>query len=241
MLCKRRVKWCWRTQSLPSFTKNWYVSSPSWCYLHRCYSPLPSAISPFVGDWRKVWSCWKHTAQSHGRWWLLLSVHLIVAIIILEGYFDDYTSRQLIRATWTNIPYPMMTSSQCIAEGPLTPDMRGGHQMCIDSDAGQLFLYGGWNGSKEVGDLWQFTIASNKWTCLSLDTSQQVSFYHHGVKVTGYCLLISFAQARKQLWPEISVSHLLASLAGLILPLDLRMFSILKPIFVPYSQLLKPC
>lgn len=65
-------------------------------------------------------------------------------------------------------------------EGILTPDMRGGHQMCIDPDEGQIFLYGGWNGSKELGDLWQFSITSNKWTCLSLDTSQQVG------SVTGY-------------------------------------------------------
>ena len=47
--------------------------------------------------------------------------------------------------------------------------------MCLDSDAGQLFLFGGWNGSSELGDLWQFTIASNEWKCLSLDSSQEVS------------------------------------------------------------------
>lgn len=92
-----------------------------------------------------------------------------------EGFFDGYISRQLIQAKWTSIPYPAATSVQCSSENalPLTPDMRGGHQMCIDPDAGQLFLYGGWNGSRELGDLWQFTIASNTWTCLSLDTLQE--------------------------------------------------------------------
>lgn len=106
-----------------------------------------------------------------------LIVHLLQPIIhILEGFFDGYISRQLIQAKWTSIPYPAATSVQCSSENalPLTPDMRGGHQMCIDPDAGQLFLYGGWNGSRELGDLWQFTIASNTWTCLSLDTLQEV-------------------------------------------------------------------
>ena len=54
--------------------------------------------------------------------------------------------------------------------------------MCIDPDSEQIFLYGGWNGSKELGDLWQFSITKNMWTCLSLDTSQQVGsavvWYH---------------------------------------------------------------
>ena len=57
----------------------------------------------------------------------------------------------------------------------LTPGMRGGHQMCMDTDAGQLYLYGGWDGTKELGDLWRFTIVSQQWDCLSHDTSHEVS------------------------------------------------------------------
>ena len=47
--------------------------------------------------------------------------------------------------------------------------------MCIDSDAGVLYLYGGWDGSRELGDLWMFMVASSKWTCLSPDTAAQVN------------------------------------------------------------------
>lgn len=89
-----------------------------------------------------------------------------------RGFFDSHVARQMTRAKWTNIPYPLLTTLQCGPSLP-TPDMRGGHQMCIDPDAGQLFLYGGWNGTKELGDLWQFAIATNKWTCLSVDSSQE--------------------------------------------------------------------
>lgn len=100
--------------------------------------------------------------------------HLHDAVLTLGGFFDGHVARQMTQAKWTNIPYPVVTTLQCGPSLP-TPDMRGGHQMCIDADAGQLYLYGGWNGTKELGDLWQFTIATNKWACLSVDSSQEVS------------------------------------------------------------------
>lgn len=59
--------------------------------------------------------------------------------------------------------------------GMRTPDMRGGHQVCLDPDGGHLYLSGGWDGSNELQDLWQFTIKSQQWTCLALNTSQDVS------------------------------------------------------------------
>ena len=44
--------------------------------------------------------------------------------------------------------------------------------MCVDKD--MLYLYGGWDGSKELGDLWQYNISTQQWRCLSLDTAQEV-------------------------------------------------------------------
>ena len=48
--------------------------------------------------------------------------------------------------------------------------MRGGHQMCIDSEAGKIYLYGGWEGKADLGDLWVYDIAGNQWTQLSSNT-----------------------------------------------------------------------
>ena len=87
------------------------------------------------------------------------------------GFFDGFIAQQLTRAKWISIPYPVVTHGNAAA---LVPDMRGGHQMCVDSDAGRLYLFGGWNGSRELGDFWQFTIANKEWKCLSLDSSQEV-------------------------------------------------------------------
>ena len=55
------------------------------------------------------------------------------------------------------------------------PSGRGGHQMCIDSVSQTLYLHGGWDGSKELGDLWMYDITTCYWTYLYQDTSIDVS------------------------------------------------------------------
>eukprot|EP01103_Thecamoeba_quadrilineata_P009060 TRINITY_DN1876_c0_g1_i1.p1 TRINITY_DN1876_c0_g1~~TRINITY_DN1876_c0_g1_i1.p1 ORF type:complete len:733 (-),score=108.15 TRINITY_DN1876_c0_g1_i1:57-2255(-) len=50
------------------------------------------------------------------------------------------------------------------------PGMRGGHQMCIDSVDGQIFLFGGWDGNNELGDFWRYDLRESKWHCISQDT-----------------------------------------------------------------------
>lgn len=77
--------------------------------------------------------------------------------------------------------------------------MRGGHQMCIDPERGTIFhsytslvpplprgvqflfvcaetlyMFGGWDGTADLCDLWQFSVKSLQWACLSANTSQEV-------------------------------------------------------------------
>ena len=58
------------------------------------------------------------------------------------------------------------------------PGMRGGHQMCLDPGAELLYLYGGWDGSCDLGDLWRFDIRATQWACLCQDSSSVVSESH---------------------------------------------------------------
>jgi len=37
--------------------------------------------------------------------------------------------------------------------------MRGGHQMCIDPVRRCIYLYGGWDGSNDLADLWAYDLA----------------------------------------------------------------------------------
>lgn len=57
------------------------------------------------------------------------------------------------------------------------PCMRGGHQMCIDSDAGIVYLLGGWDGLKDLADLWSFNIATGTWSCIARNVKKHVKFF----------------------------------------------------------------
>jgi hypothetical protein len=53
-----------------------------------------------------------------------------------------------------------------------TPSMRGGHQMCIDVDYGLVYLFGGWDGQKDLSDFWCYNENTRLWNCLSMDTKK---------------------------------------------------------------------
>lgn len=80
-----------------------------------------------------------------------------------EELFNEYISDCTYTPVWQRI-------SPEVGE---TPPMRGGHQMCIDTDAGIIYLLGGWDGSRDLSDFWSFSISDQQWTCISADTRKQ--------------------------------------------------------------------
>lgn len=86
-----------------------------------------------------------------------------------EGLFDQYICDQDYTPKWTPIePLPN-------GENPSTyqPGMRGGHQMCLDLQTESLYLFGGWDGNRDLSDFWVFSVPSKEWTCLSSDTHKE--------------------------------------------------------------------
>ncbi|KAG0046379.1 Muskelin 1, intracellular mediator containing kelch motif [Gryganskiella cystojenkinii] len=53
------------------------------------------------------------------------------------------------------------------------PRHRGGHQMCIDTKGGFVYLMGGWDGARDLADFWAYQISTQKWILISSDTSLQ--------------------------------------------------------------------
>ncbi|CUA72936.1 Muskelin [Rattus norvegicus] [Rhizoctonia solani] len=51
------------------------------------------------------------------------------------------------------------------------PVGRGGHQLCIDVERGVVYLFGGWDGAKNLSDFWSYTIATNQWKLIHEDTA----------------------------------------------------------------------
>ncbi|KAG0283741.1 hypothetical protein BGZ96_011882 [Linnemannia gamsii] len=54
-----------------------------------------------------------------------------------------------------------------------SPRHRGGHQMCIDTKGGYVYLMGGWDGARDLADFWAYHIPSQTWILISGDTSIQ--------------------------------------------------------------------
>lgn len=51
-----------------------------------------------------------------------------------------------------------------------SPCARGGHQMCIDTKEGMIYVFGGWDGRRDLSDFWCYNIRLNEWELLSHDT-----------------------------------------------------------------------
>ncbi|KAL0820599.1 hypothetical protein ABMA28_006442 [Loxostege sticticalis] len=46
------------------------------------------------------------------------------------------------------------------------PGPRGGHQLVVDATTGTLYLFGGWNGTEDLDDLWSFDTNTERWSLL---------------------------------------------------------------------------
>ncbi|XP_072942576.1 muskelin [Epargyreus clarus] len=51
-------------------------------------------------------------------------------------------------------------------DGGARPGPRGGHQLVVDPNTGTLYMFGGWNGSEDLDDLWSYSTTEEKWTLL---------------------------------------------------------------------------
>lgn len=83
-----------------------------------------------------------------------------------QGLMDKYLNRQEYKATWAR---------QLVNGGPMgdaltlgqdqrpRPGMRGGHQLVIDNVNDRIYLYGGWDGTGDLSDLWVFDLKEKSW------------------------------------------------------------------------------
>lgn len=46
--------------------------------------------------------------------------------------------------------------------------------MCIDPEQGHIYLFGGWDGQKNLDDFWRYDIRSDSWKCLSYATQRDL-------------------------------------------------------------------
>lgn len=80
-----------------------------------------------------------------------------------KGLLDEYTEGDEYNVVWRRI-------TQDDGEAPC---VRGGHQMCINPSNGAIYMFGGWDGFTDLADLWTYDPDTQRWRCISRDTSEQ--------------------------------------------------------------------
>lgn len=94
-----------------------------------------------------------------------------------EDFYEDYLrDHQPQQTAWSPIPSLSAdpNGDATTASSASMPGPRGGHQMVCDPTTHSLYLLGGWDGSRDLGDFWMYQPAPvDRWTCLSLDTRKE--------------------------------------------------------------------
>jgi len=103
-----------------------------------------------------------------------------------RNLFEDYIKDSPCKQKWRRI--------NATDKDGNSPYMRGGHQMCIDPDLGKIFIFGGWDGSRNLADFWEYDENTEEWTCLSKDTSED------GGPTPRSCHRIAYDNINKQIY-----------------------------------------
>ncbi|KAG1589594.1 hypothetical protein G6F47_010306 [Rhizopus delemar] len=103
-----------------------------------------------------------------------------------SGIFQPYVQAAKYSPEWQRI-YALNDDGDI-------PCARGGHQMCIDVESERIYLFGGWDGKKDLSDFWSYNIKKQRWHLLSADTCAD------GGPSARSCHQICFDPARKSIF-----------------------------------------
>jgi hypothetical protein len=127
-------------------------------------------------DYKEAFSALKKQVQLEFEHPLLTQLHLslvdngdynqtedIFSQAMAEGLLDSHINNQPSQAFWQ-----LLTS-----DGGSWPSIRGGHQLCLDSESQLIYMFGGWDGTNDLADLWIYNIRDKLWKCVCKDSSEQ--------------------------------------------------------------------
>ncbi|EKM48670.1 uncharacterized protein PHACADRAFT_108484, partial [Phanerochaete carnosa HHB-10118-sp] len=72
-------------------------------------------------------------------------------------------------------PHALWTRLNAVDPDGDAPSARSGHAMCIDHENGQIYLFGGWDGQKNLDDFWVFNVQAEAWKIISYATQRDVN------------------------------------------------------------------
>ncbi len=77
---------------------------------------------------------------------------------VSDGLIDSYCTKQKYKAKWS--------VQDTLTKPEVKPGMRGGHQLIVDTNENRIYLFGGWDGFRDLSDLWYYDIKLNSWTLI---------------------------------------------------------------------------
>lgn len=126
----------------------------------RLLTPLQSILDRTAIDFEHPVVTKLHAAVVvEGDW---TQAEAVMKSLSLENCFNDYLRLSPPRILWSYLGGPCESS----------PVGRAGHAMCIDSSKRTVYVHGGWDGTKCLDDFWSYDIDSEKWSNISVSTSQ---------------------------------------------------------------------
>jgi len=101
----------------------------------------------------------------------------LLSTCLQDGVFSQYLAKQQPHPAWTGLILPGECGGTAVAaeSGAVQPGPapRGGHQLVMDPLSQNIYLFGGWDGSRDLSDFWQYSVAEGSWRLLSSDTTQE--------------------------------------------------------------------
>ncbi|KAI9473714.1 MAG: Muskelin N-terminus-domain-containing protein [Benjaminiella poitrasii] len=97
--------------------------------------------------------------------------------VILQAYkrnniYQQHAESSEYKPKWRQLRPTIAKKADGSAPDEL-PCARGGHQMCIDIHDRKIYLFGGWDGTRDLSDFWYYDIVQNEWYLISMDTEEQ--------------------------------------------------------------------
>ncbi|KAJ3364548.1 Muskelin 1, intracellular mediator containing kelch motif [Allomyces javanicus] len=100
--------------------------------------------------------------------------HLFDALVrradyqLAEQILDEAAARGILGEAIAESPWRPQWRK--IVPHGASPGARAGHQAVLDVHGNAIYLFGGWDGTQDLGDLWRFDLGTETWTCLARDT-----------------------------------------------------------------------
>lgn len=92
-----------------------------------------------------------------------------------SSLFEEFIRNHVpYQPQWSRLDQGVINSNgNPTASSSAVPAVRGGHQMVWDPVGRAIYLFGGWDGYRDLSDLWRYDVGNSEWICLSEDTRRE--------------------------------------------------------------------